>query len=422
MFETRQPDSDTLLDAMFDQLRRQDVPPMPVDLPLSRPAVRSAAPPHVLKTFWTGNRVRLASVLVVAAAIAVGILLPFWGERNSTFAFADVQDAFSNAKTVAYEWLCFSDDRHVTVYRIQQAGRDYFRGETSDLYVDVYDFKEQLMMHVSHKDRSARILPLYMKRGFPQHNLATVAMRELAAGSAKKVGERTLDGRKVIDFLLPNRGREYLVTADASNMLPVRIESRPTAGSTGRELIQDFLFNFPIDQSQFAIRAPEGYHVERASRGVDEESYRNDSNLVVSPQTGIGSATFGMSIKQVASAFGKPELTVHEPSDQLTRLHYFSRGFDLGFRENKGLCIIRCWGSQHADRPFLGRTSEGIRMGATMDEVTRVYNIRSVSTESGSTLELPAGYVFGYFKDDAGQKAGLAQIEVEPAPKNGPGK
>jgi hypothetical protein len=64
--------------------------------------------------------------------------------------------------------------------------------------------------------------------------------------------------------------------------------------------------------------------------------YRDDSNLVVSPQTGIGSAKFGMSIKQVAGALGKPELAVDEPSDQLTRLHYFfSRGFDLVFRENE---------------------------------------------------------------------------------------
>jgi outer membrane lipoprotein-sorting protein len=414
MLDTRHSDSEAWLDHLFEQLRHQEVPPMPVE----HAAMRTPAPvsrPAQNHRFRMRRRVRVWAFAVLAAAVAAAVIPPLWVERPSAFAFADVRDAFNHANTVSYEWLCFSESEAVSVFRIMRAGQDHFRGETSNLYVDVYDLKQRLNMHVSHKEQSAFIVPIYSIEALQRRpNIADVAMRALSARSAKKIGERTIDGRKGIDFIVPYEGREYTVTADASTQLPIQIESRSTAGFRDRQLIRNFIFDASLDDALFAIQAPPGYRVERAARGVDEATYRKDVDLVVSPESGIGSARFGMSIGQVSQALGPPELTVVEP-DKLTCVHYYSRGFDLAFRADEGLAIIRCWGEQHSDRPFLGRTKEGIRLGMTMDELNRVYPVRVIAIAGGGEkLEQAMGYDFGYFRHDErpGTQPRLSQIEV----------
>jgi hypothetical protein len=177
-----------------------------------------------------------------------------------------------------------------------------------------------------------------------------------------------------------------------------------------------------------ASTPPLGYRVERRLPPKNESAAKDDRSLVVVPQIGIGPVRFGMTQEQIVHALGKPDRTTtgessmppQTPSGRYSKprtyvttvLDYASRGFQLEVsRELRigestypgyGLLHIRVFnpansGTRVSDFP--GKTSEGIRLGATPDDVVRAYGKPQEKSEieSRRTLTYPElGYVFEF--------------------------
>jgi len=173
---------------------------------------------------------------------------------------------------------------------------------------------------------------------------------------------------------------------------------------------------------------PLGYRVERRLPPKNESAAKDDRSLVVVPQIGIGPVRFGMTQEQIVHAFGKPDRTTTSESSMrpqtrtgrnskprtyvTTVLDYGSRGFELEvsreFRIGQstypgdGLLHIRVFNPANSGSTvgeFPGKTREGIRLGATPDDVLRVCGKPEEKSESESyrTLTYPAlGYVFEF--------------------------
>ena len=292
-------------------------------------------------------------------------------------------------------------------------------------------------------NRTADPLHMGAKSATPREFLDKLARLESAA--VKPLGEQELGGRKLIGFAMPRDefAADYRmlcsVWVDPETRLPVRYEGVPedpsNLAASFLHNVVTFTFNQPLAASLFHASVPEGYTVSEDNLDAVVEPLvpplpANDplASPVVEPNVGIGQARFGMSLKQVLEVLGRPdyagahwENTAEETKlvDETSRkaseeaaakglkgserslfvqnavrdlhlrkrpwegmsLEYYSRGFALITSEDQGLIRIFCSAAYVDRRPFTGKTSKGIRMGATVPEIEQAYGTPDVKSE-----------------------------------------
>ena len=240
----------------------------------------------------------------------------------------------------------------------------------------------------------------------------------------------------------------HQVWVDPTTRLPIRLEALPEDPS---DFVAGFLqntttftFDRPLGASLFQLSPPEGFTVVH---GGMEVPYTEDqlplppkdekvASPVVEPGTGIGPARFGMSLEKLVEVLGRPDnasyyllnmpeeyrqvdearrkaskeadekglagqekrffigdairsLNIARPTLKHILLSYISRGFELNVSMDEGLVGISCFAESEVMRPFTGKTSKGIGMGATVPEIENVYGPPSDKSEE---RELPDGH------------------------------
>ena len=110
------------------------------------------------------------------------------------------------------------------------------------------------------------------------------------------------------------------------------------------------------------------------AKKVDEDESRDE--IIIEPLVGIGPVRFGMSKDQVIEHFGRPDKVMAEG----TKLSYVaSKGLGFTVDSELGLQMIQCWSDNwptklpFAVTTFVGRTKEGIGIGATQEEIVAAY-------------------------------------------------
>ena len=217
---------------------------------------------------------------------------------------------------------------------------------------------------------------------------------------------------------------ESRVWVDPETRLPVRYEDVPLTLDDPRTAslhkISTFILNRPLDESLFSMTPPEGYTLaETAPLEMPSPAPPEDAALaspVIKPGVGIGDARFGMSADEVMKALGKPEKLQNywkqtpeqervtaevfkkaekENLDRFERqrlldearkqfdptkrepdgvgLCYSDRGFRLSVDNDEGFRGFHCYGTHPGMQPFTGKTAEGIAIGATAEEIEKVY-------------------------------------------------
>jgi len=339
----------------------------------------------------------------LAAALLAGVVV-FSRPLGGGIVFADVRAAVAATGPVKYRVLESVDGREptevCTFYRLDAdrkrserpaggPGNDFVGYESPRVGVTIVaDFRHGEMMTLDHRKKTAEIVPIY--RGSktwrpgndwnPEFDWLN-QFRNLPEGSAERIGEREIDGRKVTDFLVTIHGHPYRAAIDSETRLPIRIEvarSKSTRRGEIREIFQDFEFDAALDEALFQTDPPPGFAVTRKPGPKVPPDDAADSRLVVSPETGIGPVNFGASEDEVVRLLGEPESAepVRGQEKNATTLSYNARGFSLTVDDRFGLSSIQCLsqaGSGPRVRDFLGATPEGIRIGATPEEVRAVY-------------------------------------------------
>lgn len=409
------------------------------------------------------NMVRIVRYSTSAAAVILLLIAGAWWAiftqgvatpwEGVTFAFADVQKAVSQVRSVTFTltntgWggQPFADPLIIKVTGLEL---DRYRAESSEM-VNIINFRDGLALVLWPRTKKATVWPLYPRaKDSPAEPLDFLKhLRNIPATATKRLGERELERRKVVDFVWRNSGEDYTVSVDAATRLPVRMEisrmgpkpfirvapsqpakdegrKEPEIPKTGnqsgqplqavpdqalqnamkqkviREVCSDFQFDIPVDELLFDTTPPEGYEVRRFLPDPNADAhYKEDAErLVVSPTSGIGPVQFGMSREEVIRLLGKPDgidtfeaaVAVPTPSPvspapgkKFTSegLEYNSRGFAVrtgilaGSPPSVGVVDIDCFNQVRSGpivREFAGRTPEGIRLGASWDDVLRAY-------------------------------------------------
>jgi outer membrane lipoprotein-sorting protein len=416
-------DTDQVLDQVIEHLRNQDVPPYP-----KSSAESAGLPSRSRAGFSKGSRGmrRLIPLAAAVLALAFGSGIFFLGSprwRGGGSAFAEVQKAIGSSSSVKFQVFRFvgDDDPTVTTVILQEPGR--FRTELPGGEVIVEDFEGKERMKVSHRDRTALIEPLYPSIADAKDRADSLRkLRDLPGQRARKLGERVVAGRKLIDFSVLLDGEESKVTVDESTKLPIRMEvthANRIQGKSVREVITDFVFDASLDDSLFRVVPPQGYTVSRRARR--EPNPQDAVTLVVSPETGIGAAKFGMSIDEVVRALGEPDWRKEQrfannrnPQPELdakdaakaeyimTELAYDARGFRLSTSDRGGLHGIECFNRNAMGpsvRDFPGRTREGIKLCASKADVIKAYGEPQAKMGSTNFMYPKLGWDF-FFRGD----------------------
>jgi hypothetical protein len=417
-------DPDHRLEQVIERLRQQEIPPCP-DLKVFPEPRRTGFDGRSWALMTQRMRFKKRPLPVVAAALAIAvgsgiILLNSPSGQGGSFAFAEVQQAIGSSGPVKFHLIRFTGDDPPTVTTAMWLGPDRSRFELPGGDVIVEDLRVQETMSVSHRDRTAVIEPLYVSSQYSTAKSDSLQkLRNLPGQATRKLGERMLDGRKVIDFAVKLDGGESKVTVDASTKLPIQIEvSYPPrlGGKSIREVTVDFVFDAILDESLFRIVPPAGYTVVRHTRG--EPNPQDAFSLVVSPETGIGPAKFGMNTDDVVLALGEPnwrkehryannlqpqpEIRGKEAGDVkyvVTELGYDSRGFRLTINNQSGLHSIHCFNQASMGpsvRGFLGKTREGIELGASPKDVKRSYGEPEAKTGPDDYWYAKRGWQFSF--------------------------
>ena len=323
-------------------------------------------------------------VIVVPAIIPNG---------QSSVAFAQVQHAVSAVKSFRCRYLDFRGDQDpyvTTVISVRGIGS---RSEGSNISETITNFKAQRLLYVDHHAHKARIYQLYSHDGKGAVDTFDEQIRNLSAAAHKEVGTTVFNGKKVLQFAFSHFG-DFVVLVDPETKLPLRMELKMDKGLPGgevfREVITDFLFNAPVEESLFDIKSPPGYAVERCEEPMDRKPVDTKS-LIVSAATGVGPVPMGASKEKVIACFGTPDFiesfrhgsgvaaspgrpALKGQKDTLREtLHYDSLGFEVRLSSDEGMTEVRCFGSRPTARGFQGKTDAKIGLDCAIGDVLRAY-------------------------------------------------
>lgn len=395
-------DTDELLDRIINALREAPVPkPLkPLSGRGTNQLPRRTSPadgdraftPRRMKKRWltTGAAITLLMALVVTSSM----LIP--GTRPGA-AFAEVQQAVTSIRSVRYRILDFHGDKDPYVTTSLFASGLGSRADGPAGSEQITNMKAQRMLWLDHRARKATIYQLYLQDGEQPGDKFHEKIRTLAA-NARPLGTRQLDGKRVLQFTFANQG-EYVVLVDPETKLPLRMELKIGGAADDdtsfREVITDFIFDAPIDESTFEQKVPPEYAVERCEEPLDRKPI-DTQVLAISPTRGIGHLPMGSSKDEVIAAFGKPDriellggargtstapgkpANKRHAEEVFEKLHYNSLGFELEVSSGQGITQFHCLPRGPLARPFLGKTDAGIRLGAPIDEVVQAYGAPEV--------------------------------------------
>lgn len=443
--------ADDVLKRVIDYLREQHVPDFP------NPDIRAAKPSGFPLRRLAMNRPFQVSAVAVAALIATSL---FWmlgaPSSRASFAFGDVKAAVGQTRSVSYRLTTTGwkgspwPDPYVRTAMVLEPGRG--RSETNTGEVQVFNLEEGRLLRVQHRERKAAIYPLYSpsNEAAPSFGDFSQQLRNIPAATTRKIGEREIDGRRVIEFLWRQDDADYVVAVDAATKLPVRMEvnrGKTHRGDEIREVFDDFVFDAEMDESLFSTSPPEGYEVEERVPDASCDSYpvEDAETLILSSAEGMGPIKFEMGAEEVIGLLGQPDwisrteqfVSSNPVSDgektsedrnsrsigMLERLDYDSRGFHVTLAtrsraDASRTCVtaIRCFNQEISGpmvRDFVGGTKEGIRLGASRENVLETYG--KPDMEQDDALDYPDhGWTFTFSNE---RLCAIALRIVRPPPE-----
>lgn len=290
--------------------------------------------------------------------------------------------------------------------------------------------------------------PFRGSRGFPTPQAFLDDLAGLEQEAVRPLGEQLFGGRRLVGFAMPldqTDKNDHMIRklwVDPETRLPVRYEYLAAVSGNlaadSRRFFVTFRFNQPMDDALFDWNVPEDYTVLEPEEPwnptwefpapPDTEAIRA---MVVEPLVGVGPARFGMSVEEITAVLGPPnyigehwvmtpeeekqneesynkvrELEKGRSLDGMERsrrrreiqanlsfygrphdgmyLQYHNLGIDMTVLNQGGLIGMTCQKQDPPFKDFWGKTTKGIGIGSTSEEIEKAYGPADV--EGGGEL------------------------------------
>ena len=96
----------------------------------------------------------------------------------------------------------------------------------------------------------------------------------------QSLGEKEIDGRKVVGFHISSQPHDLILWGDPKTGLPVRVEMTSGMEGSVKATFSDFVFNVDMDESLFSLEPPAGYAVRNVRNAKTDHSPEEEKDLI----------------------------------------------------------------------------------------------------------------------------------------------
>ena len=240
------------------------------ELPEVKTKPKRSKPDVVRPDIWRIIMQSKITKLTAAAAIilvAITIINQFGGSIDvASVAWADVVEEINNYTRYKCRQRVVREKgpQHPTmdVYHMNLSLR---RQEVEDGSIHIIDMRgaDAITVELKPAEMKATVTKLI---GFgPRKDPHIIEMvKRFEQESTERLGTKEVDGKILQGFRhAPNKGNDFTVWVDPETKLPVEIELKHTKSPMGQTIFMDeFEFDFELDESAFSTDIPDGYEVE----------------------------------------------------------------------------------------------------------------------------------------------------------------
>lgn len=214
---------------------------------------------------------------VVFVLTVTGVSLWFHGGGTTT-AFADFATPILEAKTAKFKLTSEMEMNGQAVLAtadvmVLDATRSRQEVELQDKsrMVTIYDWGQGKSLTLMPALKQAMILTMAnMPKGkIPLEKdplgwlrLLLLDARDNPDVKREPLGEKDIDGRRVVGFRVSTNGTEMSLWGDPKTGFPVRVELTMAVFASAKTMLSEFVFNPEMDESLFSTEPPVGYAVE----------------------------------------------------------------------------------------------------------------------------------------------------------------
>jgi len=200
-----------------------------------------------------------AAVIIVATVLGLHLFNPF----RATVTFADVIEPILKARTVVLDFIVGSEETGPVMHDIIVGSKIRRTITISNMEtIMIIDLDNAKMLTLDPSSKGAALVDIkgYLREG--TRNLiefvrnAVIRVKDRPDIPVQELGQREIDGRKVVGFLVRGHNEEVTIWADAQTAQPIRIEL--LLGQT-LYILKNIKFDVPVDETLISMEPPAGY-------------------------------------------------------------------------------------------------------------------------------------------------------------------
>ena len=215
---------------------------------------------------------RISAAVVLALAIG-GIAVSLHG-GGTTPAFGDFLEPLLSEKTVMFKATFENDEGRKTTAKVMaMASAQRLRTEqdlpNKSKMVVISGGSKTLLLFPAQKSAVVTSLTNVLNEKRPrviffELRSLLAAVRDLPDWIQESLGEKTIDGQRLVGYRLTGHGMIWDLWGDPKSRMPVRIEVRiPEHPNMKPAIFSDFVLNADLDESLFNLEPPAGYKVQK---------------------------------------------------------------------------------------------------------------------------------------------------------------
>ncbi len=255
------------VDADVNEEHRAELREQFLDLVETAPAPASRR--HI---FRDTGRILMKYKVPHFSAVAMLLAGLVWLLQNGTPAYAldQIIDNMVKARTARFEMTVRADGLPEQKMKALYMEPSRFRQELGLGLVNISDWKAGKMIGLNPNAKQATVMNIVNMpddlKGQQQNHFDAIreALRDAAkdpGANVESLGEKMLDGRRVVGFRFFENPYPMTMWADPATQLPVRIEATMIGPPKTSVVMHNYEFNVELDKSLFSLEIPKGYKV-----------------------------------------------------------------------------------------------------------------------------------------------------------------
>ena len=199
--------------------------------------------------------------LAAAAVIIIAVLIGIHQLGGGTVTFADVIKPILNARTVVLDFIVGSEETGPVMHDIVIGSRIRRTFSNMDTIM-IIDLDNAKMLTLDPPSKGAAYIDIQGPLREGTRNLiefvrnAVIRVKDRPDIPVQELGQREIDGRKAVGFLVRSHNEEVTIWADAKTATPIRIEL--LYGQT-LYILKNIEFDVPVEESLVSMDVPAGY-------------------------------------------------------------------------------------------------------------------------------------------------------------------